>query len=233
MSLFGFGGCKACGASESADPVKDTVKFCAEDKENMSPQMNEEEVAAAAAKEMYQRERAEAEAKKQRELEEEQKRAEEQAEEQQRQIKEEEARKQREEERREAEERVRVEEARKAAEEEQRRRQAQEAEEERISKETARLEREALEAQEAADKKKQIDDFLKQHGYASVNAKRKSKFGRYKYPLHTAVKHNPEIVPLLLGGGAESSNKNSAGLTPYEYAKKLKAPCESVLRPTS
>merc|ERR1712048_1408281 len=109
-------------------------------------------------------------------------------------------------------------------------------EEERISKETARVEREAREAreaQEAADKKKQIDDFLKQHGYASVNDKRKSKFGRYKYPLHTAVKHSPEIVPLLLDRGAESSNKNSAGQTPYEYAKKLKAPCESVLRPIS
>jgi len=124
---------------------------------------------------------------------------------------------------------MRAEEARKAAEEDQRRRQAEEAEEERISKERARLEHEAREAQEAADKKKQIDTFLKQHGYASVNDKRKSKFGRYKYPLHTAVKHSPEIVRLLLDSGAESSNKNSAGQTPYEYAKKLKAPCESVL----
>merc|ERR1711879_565305 len=140
------------------------------------------------------------------------------------------------EERREAEKRLLVEEARKAAEEDQRRRQAQEAEEERISKETARLEREAREAREAqkaADKKKQIDDFLEQHGFASINAKRKSKFGRYKYPLHTAVKHRPEIVPLLLDCGAESSNKNSAGQTPYEYAKKLKAPCESVLKSAS
>merc|ERR1712187_968302 len=152
------------------------------------------------------------------------------AEEVQRRREEEEARVQREEqERREAEKRAQIEEARKAAEEAEKRRQAQEAEDNRIREEAARFERDAREAQEAADKKKKVDAFLKKHGYANVNTKRKSKFGRFKFPLHTAVKHDPEIVPLLLEAGAEAFNKNSAGLTPMEYAKKLKSSCESVL----
>merc|ERR1712107_669108 len=103
-----------------------------------------------------------------------------------------------------------------------RRRQAQEAEEERIREEEARREREVREArevQEAADKKKKVEDFLKKHGYADVNTKRKSKFGRYKFALHTAVKHAPDIVALLLEAGAEPSNKDSKGQTPCEYAK--------------
>lgn len=236
MSLFGFAACKPCGGSESADPAKDTVKFfvpgtenMSEDKENMSPQMNEEEVASLAAKEKREREaqekrereRAEAEAKYQRDLVERKR-----AEEVQRQL-EEEARIQREQ-----EQRRKDEEARRIAEEETRR-QAQEAEEERIREETARCEREAREAEEAAEKKQKVEDFLKQHGYSGINAKRKSKFGRFKFALHTAVKHNPDLVPLLLELGAEPSNKNSAGLTPYEYAKKLKSSCESALKSAS
>merc|ERR1712014_328925 len=113
-----------------------------------------------------------------------------------------------------------------------RQRQAQEAEEERIREEEARREREAREAQEAAEKKQKVEDFLKKNGYADVNTKRKSKFGRYKFALNTAVKHNPDIVVLLLEAGAEPSNKNSAGLTPYEYAKKLKSSSEKVLGST-
>merc|ERR1712048_1435637 len=123
----------------------------------------------------------------------------------------------------------RAQEARRATEEAEARRQALEAEEKRLQEEEARRECEAQEAQEMADKKNKVDEFLKKHGYADVNAKRKSKFGRYKFALHTAVKHNPDIVPLLVEAGAETSNKNSAGQTPYEYAKKLKSSSEKVL----
>merc|ERR1712048_655624 len=124
----------------------------------------------------------------------------------------------------------RAQEARRATEEAEARRQALEAEEKRLQEEEARREREAQDAQEMTDKKNKVDEFLKQHGYAGVNTKRKSKFGRYKFALHTAVKHNPDMVPLLLQAGAEPSNKNSKGQTPYEYAKKLKSSAESVLR---
>merc|ERR1712003_100505 len=103
-------------------------------------------------------------------------------------------------------------------------RQAQEAEQQRIrAEEEAKREREA---QEAADKKQKVDDFLKDHGYTGINDKRKSKFGRYKFALHTAVKHNPEIVPVLLEAGADPTNKNSKGQTAHEYAKKLKSSSE-------
>merc|ERR1712187_162143 len=116
-----------------------------------------------------------------------------------------------------------AEEFRKAVEEIERQRLAEEAE-----KEKNRDEREAQEASEK--KKKQVEDFLTSHGYASVNTKRKAKFGRYKFPLHTAVKHDPEIVPLMLEVGADPANKNSAGKTPYEYAKQIKSPAEVVLQ---
>jgi len=225
MSFFGSLGCKgnACSAFNSADPEKDTVKFTAVDKEN-APPPEDAERAAAAAKEARERERAEAEAKHQRELEEKRKRDEERK----RQLEMEE-RMQRE---REAEERAREEEAYRIQEEE-RRRQAQEAEEQRMRKEEEekreREAREQREAQEAAEKKQKVDEFLASHGYSDVNAKRKSKFGRYKYPLHTAVKRNPEIVPILIDAGANPANKNSAGLTAYEYAKKLKSSSEEHL----
>merc|ERR1712032_444187 len=163
---------------------------------------------------MGEREHAEASAKNQCELEEARKQAE--AEERQRQL-EAQARIEREiQEQQEAEERHRVEELRRAAEEAEKQRLAQEARERR--------------AQEAAEKAKKIKDFLAHHGYASVNTKRKTKFGRCKFPLHTAVKHDPEIVPLLLEAGADPSNVNSAGKTPHEYAKQVKSPAEALLQ---
>merc|ERR1712048_592414 len=99
---------------------------------------------------------------------------------------------------------------------------AQEAEEKQI--------RDDREAQEAAEKTKKVEEFLERHGYASVSTKRKAKFGRYKFALHTAVKHDPEIVPLMLDAGADPAHKNSAGKTPYEYAKQIKSSAEAVLQ---
>merc|ERR1712048_1290858 len=123
-------------------------------------------------------------------------------------------------------------EIRRAEEEAERRRLAQEAEEQRIRDEDERLQRER-EAQETAEKAKKVEDFLARHGYSTVNTKRKTKFGRYKYPLHTAVKHDPEIVPFILEAGADPSNKNSKGKTPYEYAKQMKSPAEAALQARS
>merc|ERR1712187_575212 len=101
---------------------------------------------------------------------------------------------------------AREDEARKEAE---RQRRAQEAEEQRLREEEAarkereaREQREAQEAAEKVEKKQKVDDFLTENRFADVNAKRKSKFGRYKFPLHTAVKHNPDLVPLLIEAGA-------------------------------
>jgi len=224
MSFFGgFSGCK-CSGNDSADPAKDTVKFAMEnrdieDKENVAPRVSKDdiELAAAAAKEAQDLERAEAEAQYQRELEESRRQAE--ADERQRQL-EEDARLRREME--EAEERRRAEEFRKAAEEAETQRLAQEAQEKRL--------RDEREAQEAAEKMKKIGDFLARHGYATVDTKRKGKFGRYKFPLHTAVKHDVDIVPLMLEAGANPANKNSAGKTPYEYTKQIKSPAETVLQ---
>jgi len=68
-----------------------------------------------------------------------------------------------------------------------------------------------------------VEAFLKANGYIDVNTKRTKRF-RAKYPLHTAVKKiDVNMIALLLQAGADRANKNSAGLTPLEYAKKLNA----------
>eukprot|EP00928_Gymnodinium_smaydae_P018572 TRINITY_DN17072_c0_g1_i2.p1 TRINITY_DN17072_c0_g1~~TRINITY_DN17072_c0_g1_i2.p1 ORF type:complete len:295 (-),score=56.92 TRINITY_DN17072_c0_g1_i2:146-1030(-) len=65
-----------------------------------------------------------------------------------------------------------------------------------------------------------IEQFLRRHGYASVNSKRTRLF-KSKYALHTAVKQNSEeVVRLLLWAGADPALRNSSGLTPRQLAEK-------------
>jgi len=76
--------------------------------------------------------------------------------------------------------------------------------------------------QEAQANTAMVEEFLKEHGYSSVNSKRKKHF-KYKYPLHTAVKHKPEMVRRLLRCEADPTLANSAGQTPRQYAEALGA----------
>merc|ERR1712066_881069 len=65
-----------------------------------------------------------------------------------------------------------------------------------------------------------IENFLKTHGYAGINAKR-TRFFKSKYPLHTAVKLvSPDIARLLLWARADPALKNSSGLTPQQLAMR-------------
>lgn len=76
---------------------------------------------------------------------------------------------------------------------------------------------------EAGDRRvnKEVERFLLDHGFESVNALRRN-FHRYKYPLHSAVKHsNESMVRNLLELGANSSFKDSSGKTPLDLAEYL------------
>eukprot|EP00929_Paragymnodinium_shiwhaense_P114911 TRINITY_DN8346_c0_g1_i2.p1 TRINITY_DN8346_c0_g1~~TRINITY_DN8346_c0_g1_i2.p1 ORF type:complete len:295 (-),score=78.62 TRINITY_DN8346_c0_g1_i2:195-1079(-) len=69
--------------------------------------------------------------------------------------------------------------------------------------------------------KKRVEDFLKAHGYSEVNVRR-TRFWKYKYALHTAVKeNNVELVKLLLKAGADRRKKNSDGQTAKGFAQSV------------
>jgi len=102
-----------------------------------------------------------------------------------------------------------------------------EREEQERQEEVERLRKETelaglrLEAEQKALDSKKVEDFLSEHGYSGVSAKR-TRMLKSKYPLHTAVKFaSKEVVVLLLAAGADPTVKNSAGDTPKQLACKL------------
>eukprot|EP00929_Paragymnodinium_shiwhaense_P047520 TRINITY_DN240_c0_g1_i1.p1 TRINITY_DN240_c0_g1~~TRINITY_DN240_c0_g1_i1.p1 ORF type:complete len:244 (-),score=97.51 TRINITY_DN240_c0_g1_i1:284-1015(-) len=106
---------------------------------------------------------------------------------------------------------------------------AKEAEEERAQAaeaERIRLEKEAEEAEKQrrlheAEEKKRMEEFLKKHAFKGPDMKRSKLLG-FKFPLHSAVKHNDvEMVRILLANGANTSSKDSSGNTPYQLAQKV------------
>jgi len=76
--------------------------------------------------------------------------------------------------------------------------------------------------QEAQANRAMVEEFLTEHGYDDVNSKRKKHF-KYKYPLHTAVKHKPDMVRRLLRCDADPTLTNSAGKTPRQLAEAMGA----------
>jgi len=230
MKMFGIGAWNDCRPCSSADPVSDTVKVepnfsMTEDKENCVPmqqrtcsragkhlerERQERELATeetarlererqeAEAAEAERQRRALAAAERQAKLEQDLREQEEFAEEQrQRRLRRTEA---------EAE-------AFRQAEEE-RRLVAQAAEESRQKEELAARQREA-------DEQKQLQAFLKEHGFTAVNGKR-TRMMKSKYPLHSAAKHNDaDMVRVLLNSGANPALKSSAGLTAQQLALKI------------
>jgi len=191
-------GCRPCSAS---DPVSDTVKF---DASKIPTPCREEAASGAAAhkrnhEEQLQRDREREEQRRRAEAIAEQRRADAEAERLREQKK--------------------LEDARRAADEA--------AAEQARKDEAARL---ARVAQQQADEREQeaqanramVEEFLKEHGYDDVNSKRKKHF-KYKYPLHTAVKHKPEMVRRLLRCDADPTLTNSAGKTPRQLAEAMGA----------
>jgi len=191
-------GCRPCSGS---DPVSDTVKF---DASKIPTPCREEAASAAAAdkrnhEEQLQRDREREEQRRRAEAIAEQRRADAEAERLREQKK--------------------LEDARRAADEA--------AAEQARKDEAARLARVAQQQaeereQEAQANRAMVEEFLKEHGYDDVNSKRKKHF-KYKYPLHTAVKHKPEMVRRLLRCDADPTLTNSAGKTPRQLAEAMGA----------
>jgi len=165
------------------------------------------------------------------------------------QNQEEELKRQQEEEKRKAEEVARIEEERqrqrqrelaeRQKEEELRVQHEQEkrlVEEQRRREEKRRIEVDARRAEEVTlreieekrlrEKKKadgvSLENFLSEcGGLTDVNEKKKGNFGKYSYPLHTAVKQcNTEIVRILLENKADKTLTSSSGQTALDKAKK-------------
>eukprot|EP00929_Paragymnodinium_shiwhaense_P047522 TRINITY_DN240_c0_g2_i2.p1 TRINITY_DN240_c0_g2~~TRINITY_DN240_c0_g2_i2.p1 ORF type:complete len:240 (-),score=94.42 TRINITY_DN240_c0_g2_i2:349-1068(-) len=220
----------SCGACSLSDPAADTVKidFAAVKNSQEEPSVHKPEEhpvdalfgneAARAEQEEAARRLAEEEAARQLA---EQKARQEQQEEQERLEQEAAAQRQRDDEearaRKETEEIAAAEAAAKQAEAEQ----AQAAEAERV-----RLEKDAEEAEQQelvreAEAKKKMQEFLKKHSFKGPDVKRSKLLG-FKFPLHSAVKHNDvEVVRILLANGANTSSKDSSGKTPYQLAQKI------------
>merc|ERR1712232_1393001 len=90
----------------------------------------------------------------------------------------------------------------------------------------------AAEESSLQDKEK-LAAFLKSHGYTAADARRRVKVFGHKYPLHSAVKANDaDMIRILMEAGANPAAKNSAGLTPRDFARKVdkKASHSSVMR---
>merc|ERR1712039_100866 len=65
-----------------------------------------------------------------------------------------------------------------------------------------------------------VTTFLKEHGYSSVGAPKRTML-KTKYPIHTAAKTgDSKIVAALLEEGANPAQKNSAGQTAAQVAQQ-------------
>lgn len=74
--------------------------------------------------------------------------------------------------------------------------------------------------QEEELQQKEVQAFLRKHGFAGIRAGRR-RMMRTSYPLHTAVtEKDARMVALLLRAGADASQKNSSGATPAQLAQK-------------
>lgn len=116
----------------------------------------------------------------------------------------------------------RAEEARRRAEAEtERRKRAAIGLQEREAREEVRKaqeQRRTLEQQEADAK---VSCFLKSNGFRGIKEARHRRLNR-SFPLHVAVqKNDPEMVQLLLLGGADPAQKDSSGKTPQQLAQRF------------
>merc|ERR1712061_942428 len=102
----------------------------------------------------------------------------------------------------------------------------QEAAEHAQREEQAQREHEAAERAEAARlaeeqevRTKAIAGFLKEHGFASAEAPKRSMM-KTTYPLHCAAKEgNSQMVEMLLKEGVNPAQKNSSGKTAAQVAQ--------------
>lgn len=71
------------------------------------------------------------------------------------------------------------------------------------------------------ERRERVRDFLKEHGFASVE-KKKQGWWSYTYPLHRAAElGDVHLVQLLLESGAMRRQRNSSGQTARQAAKNL------------
>lgn len=217
----------ACKPCDTADPTADTVKvdpaMLAHGKENVRPPVQKQDGAE--------------QAEKLRKQQEEQRKAEREAEERRKQA-EAERRRQEEAAAAQAASDAKAAAAAKAAAEQKR------AQQEAMAKEEARLTQLAMEeskreeeqrqaeaqermraeveAQAMNDLQHKVTDWAKGHGYQDIHTQKKTKWGKTKYPLHTAVKHGPpDMVEGLVKCGAKKDVTDSKGITPLQLAEKL------------
>lgn len=74
--------------------------------------------------------------------------------------------------------------------------------------------------QEQEERKKLVNDFLKRHGFVSVNSLKLSLISS-TYPLHKAAElGDATMVSLLLQEGADCMQKNSSGKTAVQVAQR-------------
>jgi len=101
---------------------------------------------------------------------------------------------------------------------------AQEQRERVAAAERAKTEARAAAAKAKAEveaAQKSVDDFLKGRGFKNMLTPRKAFCGASIHPLHLAVEeNNAETVRSLLRCGADKTLKNSAKMSPLEFAEK-------------
>merc|ERR1711997_68043 len=79
---------------------------------------------------------------------------------------------------------------------------------------------EAVHLEQERERKALVATFLKEHGYSSVAAPKKTML-KTKYPIHTAAKTgDSKIVAALLEEGANPTHKDSSGQTAAQVAFK-------------
>jgi hypothetical protein len=230
--MFGIGAFNVCRPCESSDPISDTVKveprfLMAEDKENCVPvqqsaekqenrlpvlQSPEQKEVEGRAAEQAQRQERERELEATARLERERQETEAAEAEHQRRVLAAAERQARLEQELHEREQAEAEVLRQADEDRMLAAQAAEA--------TRQREETAARADQAKEQK-QLQAFMKVHGFTGVNFKR-TRMMKSKYPLHSAVKHkDADMVRVLLKNGADPALKSSAGHTAQQLALKI------------